>query len=502
MLFDPDHSLMETGTLRKLRIRHREVELNSWLKKSLALYSANGLNFLLNILIIPILVHYIGFQGYGFYSVYIILSSTLLFLDSALSKSAVSAIYSAGETQRAQLVSSTRAAYVAAGIVLLLATPLIAKGVSVLFPLRTDQLNLAYWIGAAAVVEYVLALPGQYFQMLNVLRARHFAYAQYQLCIQLSRFLAVAIVAAATQQIEWVLAAVVLRKIPDYLILWLFWRKQEAELRTPVAWPLVTTLYRHAAPIIGVALLQVLATEFISIYVSHAYGAETLGKYRSVYDVLNKIWFVATLYPVLVYPKICEWLAAPDKKAWLRDTMSYLNLGSALIYGALTVAGLALYPLLAQWLPALQDAAPFVAGLLAGICMSGHVRLGYEFLQAQKDAGAALLINLLSLGAGAATLFAFYGYATREIGWAWFVSQLLAVVIVDIRNGILLSSSLRKSVIGLLPWLGVGIGVFITTSIHGMEGALVSLLLLAVFMSSLAFLAKRLRDLRQEKCAR
>ncbi|NBA97276.1 lipopolysaccharide biosynthesis protein [Pseudomonas sp. R5(2019)] len=476
--------------------------MNSWLKKSLALYSANGLNFLLNIVIIPILVYYIGFQGYGFYSVYIILSSTLLFLDSALSKSAVNAIYSAKEEQRAQLVSSSRAAYIIAGIALLLATPMIAKGVSVLFPLYSEQLNLAYWIGAAAAIEYVLALPGQYFQMLNVLRARHFAYAQYQLCIQLSRFLAVVIVAATTQQIEWVLAAVVLRKIPDYLILWLFWRKQESEPTTPVAWPVVTTLYRQAAPIIGVALLLVLATEFISIYVSHAYGAETLGKYRSVYDVLNKIWFVATLYPVLVYPKICEWLADTNKKAWLQNMMPYLNLGSALVYGALTLAGLAIYPLMVHWIPALGDAAPFAAGLLAGICMSGHVRLGYEFLQAQKDAGAALLINLLSLGAGAATLFAFYGEATSEIGWAWFVSQLLAVIIVDIRNGILLSSSLRKSVIGLLPWLGVGIGVFITTSIHGMEGTVTSLLLLAVFMSSLAILAKRLRNLRQVKCAR
>ncbi|VVP59498.1 hypothetical protein PS903_05956 [Pseudomonas fluorescens] len=476
--------------------------MNSWLKKSLALYSANGLNFLLNILIIPILVYYIGFQGYGFYSVYIILSSTLLFLDSALSKSAVSNIYSVKEERRAQLVSSTRAAYIIAGVVLLLAAPMVSKGVSALFPLRTDQLDLAYWIGAAAVIEYVLALPGQYFQMLNVLRGRHFAYAQYQLCIQLSRFLSVAIVAAATQQIEWVLAAIVLRKIPDYLILWLFWRKQQAESRNPVAWSLVTTLYRQAAPIIGVALLQVLATEFISIYVSHAYGAETLGKYRSVYDVLNKIWFVATLYPVLVYPKICEWLADTHKKAWLKDMLSYLNLGSALIYGALTLTGLALYPFLAQWFPPLQEAAPFAAGLLAGICMSGHVRLGYEFLQAQKDAGAALLINLFSLGAGAATLFAFHAHETREIGWAWFTSQLLAVVIVDIRNGILLSSPLHKSAMGLMPWLGVGIGVFTTTSIHGIQGALVSLLLLAVFMSGIAFLAKRLRDLRQNKWAR
>ncbi|MNQ27770.1 Polysaccharide biosynthesis protein [compost metagenome] len=488
---------METGALRTLRIRHREMELNSWLKKSLALYSANGLNFLLNILIIPIVVHYIGFQGYGFYSVYIILSSTLLFLDSALSKSAVSAIYSAKEEQSAQLVNSFRTAYIIAGISLLLATPLIAQGVSVVFPLRTAQLNLAYWIGAAAAVEYVLALPGQYFQMLNVLRARHFIYAQYQLCIQLSRFFAVAVVAATTQQIEWVLVAVVLRKIPDYLILWLFWRKQEMEPLAPMAWSLVTTLYRQAAPIVGVALLLVLATEFISIYVSHVYGAETLGKYRSVYDVLNKIWFIATLYPVLVYPKICQWLADPQRKVWLQGMMPYLNLGSALTYGALTLAGLAIYPVLTLWFPALQDAAPYAAGLLAGICMSGHVRLGYEFLQAQKDAGAALLINLSSLVAGAVTLLIFQGEATREIGWAWFISQLLAVVIVDVRNGILLSSSLRHSVIGLLPWFGVGIGVFLTTLTHSMKGAAVPLLLLAVFMSSLAFLAKRLQDLRQ-----
>jgi hypothetical protein len=58
--------------------------LNSWLTKSLALYSAYGLKFMLKILIIPIVVHFIGFQGYGFYSVHIILTSTLLFLDSAL----------------------------------------------------------------------------------------------------------------------------------------------------------------------------------------------------------------------------------------------------------------------------------------------------------------------------------------------------------------------------------------------------------------------------------
>ncbi|MCO7628133.1 oligosaccharide flippase family protein [Pseudomonas putida] len=472
--------------------------MNSWLKKSLALYSANGLNFILNILIIPILVYYIGFQGYGFYSVYIILSSTLLFLDSALSKSTVSAIHSAKKVDATRVVNASRVAYITAGFLMLVASPLIANGISLLFPLRTDSLNLAYWIGIAAVVEYVLALPGQYFQMLNVLRARHFVYAQYQLCIQLSRFVTVAVVAATTQQIEWVLAAVVLRKIPDYLILWLFWRRQQAELHAPAQWPMVITLFRQASPIVGLALLQVLGTEFISIYVSHAYGAETLGKYRSVYDVLNKIWFVATLYPVLIYPKICEWLADRDKRVWLKNTVLYLNLGSALFYGLLTLCGIALYPVLAQWVPALQDAAPFAAGLLAGICMSGHVRLGYEFLQAQRDAGTALLVNLLSIGAGAAVLFALYGHATKEIGWAWFVSQLLAVVIVDIRNCILLSNPIKKSVTGLLPWLGVTAGVFWTCSgYNSMANTLTTLFLIGAFMVGMIALAKQVRDLRQ-----
>ncbi|MBN2991566.1 oligosaccharide flippase family protein [Pseudomonas cedrina subsp. fulgida] len=475
--------------------------MNSWLKKSLALYSTNGLNFLLNILIIPILVHSIGFQGYGFYSVYIILSSTLLFLDSALSKSAVNAIYSCKKDRRAQFVSACRAGYIAVGIVLLLTTHLIASGVSFLFPLRADQVNIAYWIGVAAIVEYVLALPGQYFQMLNILQAQHFIYAKYQLCIQLSRFITVAVVAGTTQQVEWILAAVVLRKLPDYLILWLFWRKQISERRAPVEWNLVASLYCYAAPIIAVALLQVLATEFISIYISHTYGAETLGKYRSIYDVLNKIWFIATLYPVLVYPKICEWLADDCKKAWLKNNISHINLASALIYSALTVAGLVLYPILSQWQPILKDTTPFLAGLLAGICMSGHVRLGYEFLQAQKKASTALLINVFSLSIGIITLFASDTRTMKEIGWAWLTSQLAAVILVDIRNAKLLSSPLRKPVIGLLPWLGVCAGVVATTSIDGMKGAGISLLLFAVFMCCFAYLAMRLRNPRQEKCS-
>lgn len=54
-----------------------------------------------------------------------------------------------------------------------------------------------------------------------MLRAGRFGYAQFQLCIQLSRFFTAAMVAATTHKIEWALAAVVFRKIPYYFILWL-----------------------------------------------------------------------------------------------------------------------------------------------------------------------------------------------------------------------------------------------------------------------------------------
>ncbi|BAQ82251.1 beta-lactamase domain protein [Pseudomonas sp. St29] len=131
--------------------------------------------------------------------------------------------------------------------------------------------------------------------------------------------------------------------------------------------------------------------------------------------------------------------------------------------------------------------------------MSGHARLGYEILQAQKHAGSALLINLLSFGLGAAILFTFYDCAMKEIGWAWLASQLLTVIIVDIRNCILLSSPLGKSVTALLPWLGVII-IITTTSIYDIEGIATSLLLLTVFMNTLIFLAKRMRTPRQKKC--
>ncbi|WMN16070.1 oligosaccharide flippase family protein [Pseudomonas piscis] len=474
--------------------------MNNWLKRSLALYSANGLNFLLNILIIPIIIHYIGFQGYGLYSVYIIISSTLLLLDSALSKSAVSIIYSTPEEQRAEIISATRAAYTITGVVLLISAPLLSEGIAGVFPLVKSQLNLAYWAGATAIIEYTLALPGQYFQMLNVLRSRHFTYARYQFYTQLIRFITVGITAAITQQIEWVFLAITIRKAPEYILLWLLWRRQETERHSSFKWSRVRTIFHYASPIAGIAFLQVLSTEFISIYISHFYGAETLGKYRAIYDILNKIWFIATLYPILVYPKICEWLAEEQKRSILKKILSKVNLGSALSYGAIALTAFSIYPFLKNEFPWLIEAAPFSACLLVGICMSGHVRLGYEFLQAQKASASALIINLSSLTTGALTLLLFSENSTKEIGWAWIVSQLIAVIAVDIRNNKLLSSKIRKSLIGILPWLGVGACAIIPAPNHEPERTVASLLLLGVFMASLAILIKYFFALRKEKC--
>lgn len=476
--------------------------LNAWLKKSLAIYSANGLNFLLNILLIPILVYSLGFSGYGFYSVYIVLSSTFLFIDSALSKSVVGAIYASDPNSHGQMLGAARRAYILTGAALLLGSPLIAQGVHTLFPLQIGRLDVAYWIGIVAVLEYVISLPGQYFQMLNVFRGRQFLYAQYQFCIQLSRFLVVSLVAVTTRDVEWVLAAIILRKVLDYIVLWHFWRGQQREHVERAAPSMVLTLFRQAAPLVSVALLQILGTEFVSIYVSHAYGAATLGKYRSIYDVLNKIWFIATLYPVLVYPRLCEWLADPARKAWLRDRLTWLTVGSSLLYGMLALTGIATFDWIGRHVGSLTETLPFAAGLLAGICMSGHVRLGIELLQAQRAAGAALMVNLFSIGVGAFMLVAFSGAGTMEIGLAWLASQLIAVIFVDLLNCIMLGSSTKKSVIGLLPWVAVGAVAVGSMWRRDALASLASAVTSAIFLAGFAVLINRVGIIKSMKCAR
>jgi hypothetical protein len=477
--------------------------VNAWLKKSFAVYSANGLNFLLNILLIPILVYTIGFSGYAVYSIYIVFSATFLLLDMALSKSVVGAIYSSEADAHGRMLGSARQAYFLAGVLLLLGAPLIGEGARILFPLRIGELNIAYWIGIVAVLEYVISLPGQYFQMLNVLRGRQLLYAKYLSCVQLSRFVAVSLVAVITRNVEWVLTAVLLRKSLDFVVLWLFWRKQEAENTERAALAMVGKLFRQAAPMVGVAFLyQVLGTEFVSIYISHVYGAAILGKYRSIYDILTKIWFVAALYPVLVYPRLCKWLADPVYKAWLQDRLTLLTLISSLLYGMLVLAGIAVLGWSALCVNTLADIMPFAAGLLAGVCMSGHVRLSIELLQAQRAAGAALLVNLLSIGAGASALYMFSDAETMEIGLAWLASQLIMVIFVDLLNCIVLRSSLKKSIMGILPWIVVGAVAVYAMWRRDTLANYISLIALAGFLVGFVVLIKRAGIIESLKCTR
>ena len=469
--------------------------MREWLKKSLAILSANGVNFVLNILVIPVLVYSLGFSGYGFYSVYVVVSATFLFLDASLAKSVVGVVSWSGDPdERGHILGSALVTYCLAGGGLLLASPLIGQLVQFLYPLRIGDVEISWWIGIAAVVEYVISLPGQYFQTLNILKGQQLVSAQYQIFVQVSRFVTVALVALIGQSVEWVVAAIVLRKLPDSFVLWLVWRRQERERLARPASRFVGALLRQAGPMVGVALLQVLGTEFVSVYVSHVYGAEVLGKYRSIYDILTKIWVITALYPALVYPMLCAWLGDPVKKSWLREQLPRFMMVSSLLYAGFAQCCVIFYHWFVGQHAAMAETLFFATSLIAGVCMSGHVRLGIELLQAQRAPGAALALNGASLAAGLAVLFLCVGCSLREIGLAWLGSQMTAVILVVVLISGTLQSSLIRSLASLVPWTLVGALAVWGLWRHDVVVSVLSLLLFASLAVWLVVVARGGRE--------
>lgn len=472
-----------------------DTGVTDWLKKSFAILSANGVNFVLNILVIPILVYSLGFSGYGFFSVYVVVSATFLFVDASLAKSVVGVVaWSTDGAERGAIIGSAVVTYMIVGAGLLLAAPLIGQAVQFLFPLRVGDVEIAWWIGVAAVVEYVIALPGQYFQTLNILKGQQLVSAQYQIFVQVSRFVTVAAVAVLVRSVEWVVAAIVLRKLLDSFVLWWVWNRQERMRMGRPAARFVGALFRQAGPMVGVALLQVLGTEFVSVYVSHAYGAELLGKYRSIYDILTKIWVIGALYPALVYPRFCAWLSDPAQKSWLKAQLPRFLMVSSLLYGIFTLFGALLYDGLVGHRAAMAETRFFAPALIAGVCMSGHVRLGVELLQAARAAAAALALNGASIAAGLAVLVLCSGCWITEIGLAWLAAQMTAVILVVVLISTTLQSALMRAAASMLPWLCVGAAAAWAGWRHDSVVSVVSLVLLAALTIWLAVVVRGRRE--------
>lgn len=391
------------------------------------IYGLNSLSFLVNLLAIFVYTSLKGPAGYGAYGVYVVFMSIYYVVEIALVKAALS-IFERHRQQEDDALACDRAVTFLLWALLpitVLSIPLIAVGNS-LFPYDSAT-------GVGGTFAAALAFGESLGSFTLVL-------ATFRLTVE-RRFLAVYALR---------LAATLLRHLCAWSALWLFgsisiailailvkaaviglacWRWQAHKFRTDrrLAHRPHSSDFVLLASLVATALLLVLMQELPTTHIDRIYGREALGNYRLVYDISAAVWFVATIYPTVLFTHLLAVNASKGEAAAqslqpLSEVISVFHVAyfcslSALVGWESVLAGGYLRQL------------PFVLGVVAGVSILGYNRFLMEAAQALGKArwtvvatGGTVLVVLAVLG------LAPRSRAMPEVALAWVVGQTVLML--------------------------------------------------------------------------
>ena len=169
-----------------------------------------------------------------------------------------------------------------------------------------------------------------------------------------------------------------------------------------------------------------------AVAISRSLGLESLGAYRAIFDLSNRIWFVSNGMGVVVFPKLVKMFSAglieERRRSQLRAAFYFSWVGYLVFALAAVIMGTLVLDLLGL------DSEQYGAlwGLvIIGVCMSAHSQLGYEVLQASRRFAVLLLstAGALILMAGMSFQVSFLG--VLAVGYAWVISQVFYTTCLD-----------------------------------------------------------------------
>lgn len=442
--------------------------MRRFLANLLGLYSANVVNGVLGVLLVPFAVHRLGTASYALVSINVVLASYLVLVEMGLGRGIIKHLGGdADEHGRQQILRAACGLYVAMCGGLLVIAPLLVWVVPrFVFPVPVEQVGALQIITALAIAEYVLGVPASLMQNQAIAERRFHRYSRYVLVTGLLRYGLTFGVLLFTTRPEYVVGVVALRRVGDVLLAWLVlgglpagsWRPLFNRAR-------FGTLLRHSSAMSVGQLLNLSVVAAGSILVNAMLGIAALGAFRAAFDLASKLWFFSNAIGFLVFPTFVQLWSRTDRRAELARQLPRALLLSLTGYGAVAVVGGALVPWLLD-VTRLEGATPaalFVL-LVAGVSLNAHCGLAYEFVQAAGGAGRAAMVTAASLIVLVVTfLLTVRGQDHLAIGWAWLVSQTLGALAWDAivlsylelpRRAVLRELALRGSVL-------LGVAVFV-----------------------------------------
>lgn len=386
-----------------------------------ALYFANGIGAVGQLVIIRVISQRMGITDYGVVALYFLSFAVLQVFEASLIRKAVDQL---GKSRKGLRIWGLFSAW--GQLTVAVALPVII--VLSMF-LRDFQVGpLVVFVALlSGVLDYVLGLPLVRYSVICSVTGKTGNVAILAAVQNISRFLVLLSLALSDQAGTWLLILVPLRRLLDWLAMKI--------LGGEVTWRISASIkgiarVREALWHYGAVSIALMAgTEGLGLAIAIFYGQDAYAKYKAVFDLCSKLWFVTSIFPLVLYPRI-KGMAIDvrgSKKIILALTWSFFA------YLGLIVIGSVIAPKALGFIFPAVDISNFIfASVLFGVALFGHSRLGMEILQAHSSSRSVVMIangfTIVMLLVFFA--FSFVSYSAAVVG-SWIMASIFIVISVD-----------------------------------------------------------------------
>ena len=406
-----------------------------------SVYFSNAVNGLLGIALIPILITVLGSEGYGIYSIYVIVLSYVSIADMGLFKNLQRLL--AQSASEDEIVSQLRKAfgfYLTAVIVLIFILPIIWYiTVYYLFPLDAyDDEHILTVVVLFAVLEFALMIPSKLQQCLVIANEKFVLHSKFRLYSGITRYLLIIVVAYLSKDVLLCVAAASISWVLNTIIAWKVMGgvpKPKESWVPDFKFRQMRGMVSHTMGLSGVQIIQLIILTIGSVLVNRFFGLEMLGKYRSIFDLVSKVWFFSNGLGLIAYPKFVK-IVKGKGGGFGKQLLKFYHL-SWFFYMMLAAFGTVALPFVQQMLSMEGwDAFElFYILLFFGVVMNAHSNISFEMVQAQARYPLVIIISLVTLCIYLILAYVFLDdFGIISIGLGWVGSQLINSIALDYKS--------------------------------------------------------------------
>lgn len=394
------------------------------MKLLLGVYSINAAAFLINIIAIAVYTKLAGPAGYGSYAIYVVFMAIFLVIDNSLVKAALvqrekNLASSPAETAESDGVRLFYRYYAPLGV---MAVPIVLVG-DYLFPPDATTGVGGSFVMAIAILEHAFSNPANRLTYHLTVRERFTEVYLLRLVGTVLRHGLAWSTLLFTGSITAAIAAIAFKGIVLGAAAQIVCsRTFPVSRRTSsgVTMPGFGVLLSFS----GAALLLLAVQEVPAIFIDRVYGREMLGQYRILYDVVAAIWFIATIYPSILFTQLLR-KGRDGDVGQTNGTIGRLGDQLACLHGAYCFGALGVLAV-ERWVFGFFTSAPFAEGVIVGVCILGFNRFLLEVTQALGQGRWSLVVVGLSGVVATATMpLANAALGIQAIGLAWLSGQVV-----------------------------------------------------------------------------